>query len=142
MKLGIQPLREKALEDIKKKVTLKTVVGEVFSWITAGYVSRLFFLDLQLLCQTVRAYAFLQSKGDLGDGMRSPNFEFQSPENDWPRETQHQTNLRGIFPPLCRCIETWVGQGAYAQEKYQLCEVAMLQLQLYMVQKPRFIFNC
>jgi len=34
--LGIPLLREKAFEDFKKKVNSNTVVGEVFSWITAG----------------------------------------------------------------------------------------------------------
>ncbi|KAF9785418.1 hypothetical protein BJ322DRAFT_829017 [Thelephora terrestris] len=34
--LGIPVLREKAFEDFKKKVTSKTVVGEAFSWVTAG----------------------------------------------------------------------------------------------------------
>jgi len=34
--LGIPLLREKALEDIKKKVTTNTVVDEAFSWVTAG----------------------------------------------------------------------------------------------------------
>ena len=37
-KLGIQPLREKAFEDIKKNVNANNVVGEVFSWVTAGWV--------------------------------------------------------------------------------------------------------
>jgi hypothetical protein len=37
-KLDIQPLRESALADIKSKVAGDNVVGEVFSWMTAGYV--------------------------------------------------------------------------------------------------------
>jgi len=34
--LGIQPLYDIALEDIKSKVALENVVDEIFSWITAG----------------------------------------------------------------------------------------------------------
>ena len=38
MKLEIQPLRARALADIRSKVTSENVVSEVFSWVTAGYV--------------------------------------------------------------------------------------------------------
>ena len=34
--LGIRILREKAFADIKSKVTRDNVVGELFSWVTAG----------------------------------------------------------------------------------------------------------
>lgn len=38
-KLELEPLREIAFVDIKSKVTLDNVVDEVFSWVTAGWVS-------------------------------------------------------------------------------------------------------
>ena len=51
IKLGIPLLREKALEDIKKKVTSTTVVGEVFSWVAAGWVPPFFsYYEVELTC--------------------------------------------------------------------------------------------
>ena len=38
IKLGIEPLRDRALADIKNKVSQDNVVDEVFSWITAKWV--------------------------------------------------------------------------------------------------------
>ena len=39
MKLELQPLCDRALADIRGKITLDNVVNEVFSWVTAGYVT-------------------------------------------------------------------------------------------------------
>ena len=66
VKLDIQPLRERALADIKSKVARDNVVGEVFSWITAKYV--LHPLS-QPWDQPQGAHASTQSKGAVGDGM-------------------------------------------------------------------------
>lgn len=38
IELGIQPLCDEALADIESKINLENVVGEFFSWATAGYV--------------------------------------------------------------------------------------------------------
>ena len=41
-KLGIRPLCESALADIKSKVTVDNVVSEFFSWVTARFVPVVF----------------------------------------------------------------------------------------------------
>ena len=41
-KLGIRPLCESALTDIKNKVTVDNVVSEFFSWVTARFVPVVF----------------------------------------------------------------------------------------------------
>ena len=87
-----------------------------------------------------RAYVFRQSKGNLGDGMRSSSFEFQKPGHGCSCEKEHQTHIRWFFLPLCRRAEAWVGKGIQEQETDQLCEVAVLLYKLYIVQQPCLVF--
>ena len=105
VKLDIQPLRERALADIKSKVARDNVVGEVFSWITAKYVLHPLF---QPWDQPQGAHAFAQSKGAVGDGMRYPGCKLQRPKNAFARETKHPAYLRRKLPPLWRRIKAWV----------------------------------
>ena len=88
-KLGIQSLCDKAPEDIKSKLTSENVVGEVFSWVTAGWVPWF----LQLWEVPVRANIFVQSKSDHGDAMRPPYFGLQRPNNSCAREREHQAHI-------------------------------------------------